>query len=67
MSASSGKEYRNKLSEFLKMYGQKPGGFTAAANFVSNPLQPKVIEIPSYMAAMRSLNLVPINLTAGKK
>lgn len=56
-----GKAYRSKLAEFLKVYGQPKNNFNA------NPLAPKTIEVPSYLQAMRKLNVTPINLKAGKK
>lgn len=59
--STAGKDFRNKLGDFLKIYGQQAGGFNA------NPTKPKTIEIPSYLAAMRALKVAPINLTAGKK
>jgi hypothetical protein len=56
---AGGKAYRNKLAEFLKVYGNPKTDFSAS------PLAPKTIEVPSYLSAMRKLNIKPIDLRAG--
>jgi hypothetical protein len=58
---TTGREYRNKLVDFMKAYGG------TKSNFSANPMEPKTIEIPSYMRAMRKINVTPIDIEAGKK
>lgn len=60
-ASQGGKEFRTKLADFLKIYGGSVNTFSA------NPTKPKTIEIPSYLAAKRNLNLRSINMNAGKK